>query len=257
MSRPWTQTAGILFGKPAIAGDKHIEINVCSPGGLDVAERLTGTNFANSRRRRPGAHAHVAMVLRLAADQRAARNTLNNAPQQRALRQGLSAPERQQHEVRIRDDLRPGDLGRIVALHGTIYPAEQGFGMRFEAYVARTVAEFVLDNDLGGRVWLAEDGDLLAGCSAIALRRDNVGQLRWVLVHPRHRGLGLGRRLVTRALDWCIGQGLEAVRLETTDGLPASMTLYRTLGFRTVREETVALWDGPRTLIRMEKRLAD
>lgn len=89
------------------------------------------------------------------------------------------------------------------------------------------------------------------------IKPDDVGQLRWVLVHPRHRGIGLGRRLVTQALDWCIRQDLRAVRLETTDGLPASMALYRTLGFDTVREETVELWDGPRTLIRMEKRLAD
>ena len=68
----------------------------------------------------------------------------------------------------IRTDLRPGDLGRIVALHGTAYEALDGFGLRFEAYVTSTVAEYVLDNDARGRIWLADRDERLAGCAAIA-----------------------------------------------------------------------------------------
>lgn len=48
--------------------------------------------------------------------------------------------------ITIRHDLRPGDLGRIVSLHGEAYEPLGGYGLRFEAYVARTVAEYVLDN---------------------------------------------------------------------------------------------------------------
>ena len=155
----------------------------------------------------------------------------------------------------IRTDLRCGDLGRIVALHGTAYESLAGFGLRFEAYVARTVAEYVLDNDGRGKVWLADRDGELAGCAAIAERPGNVAQLRWVLVDTANRGTGLGRTLVTHAMDWCVARNFDCIRLETTEGLPVSMQLYQKLGFRTVSSEVAELWDGPRTLIRMEKSL--
>jgi glutathione synthase len=72
IARPWAQTAGILFGKLAIergvivlndpshlayalnktyfqdiVGDKLMEINVFSPGGIGVVERLYDINFAD------------------------------------------------------------------------------------------------------------------------------------------------------------------------------------------------------------------
>lgn len=155
----------------------------------------------------------------------------------------------------IRTDLRCGDLGRIVALHGTAYESLEGFGLRFEAYVARTVAEYVLDNGARGRIWLADREGELAGCTAIAERHGNVAQLRWVLVDTASRGTGLGRTLVTHAMNWCVARNFDCIRLETTEGLPVSMQLYQKLGFRTVSAEVAELWDGPRTLIRMEKSL--
>jgi GNAT superfamily N-acetyltransferase len=157
--------------------------------------------------------------------------------------------------VHIRTDLRCGDLGRIVALHGTAYQSLEGFGLCFEAFVARTVAEYVLDNDAQGRIWLAECDDKLAGCAAIAERPGNIAQLRWVLVDPSIRGTGLGRTLVKHAMDWCVVRDFDCIRLETTDGLPVSMQLYQKLGFRTVSSEVVEMWDGPRSRIRMEKSL--
>ena len=55
-------------------------------------------------------------------------------------------------ETRIRTELRCGDLGRIIALHGEVYEPLGGYGLRFEAFVARTIAEFILDNDARDRV---------------------------------------------------------------------------------------------------------
>jgi len=100
----------------------------------------------------------------------------------------------------IRSDLKPGDLGRVIALHGTAYEGETVHsGLKFEAYVAKTIAEFVIDNGARGKVFLAERGPDLVGCAAMVERRDDAashGQLRWVLADPSARGLGLGRRFV-------------------------------------------------------------
>lgn len=159
--------------------------------------------------------------------------------------------------LKLRDRLEPGDLGRLIALHGAVYAEWPGFGLEFEAFVARTIAEYGLDNGFSGRIWLLERDDdrELVGCSAIACRSQQVAQLRWILLKKEFWGGGLGRQLVQTALDWARASGAERVFLETTDGLEASSSLYRKLGFRETRNEVVEMWAGRRPLIRMERSL--
>jgi GNAT superfamily N-acetyltransferase len=158
-------------------------------------------------------------------------------------------------KMTIRHDLRVGDLGRIIALHGEVYDALPGYGLPFEAYVARTIAEYILDAGGTGRIWLAEQEDKLVGCTAMILRDEDRGQLRWVLVDQSARGIGLGKDLVNRALAYARDNQCSAIFLETTDGLPESQRLYETLGFEVVSDVREELWDGERPLIRMELAL--
>ena len=158
----------------------------------------------------------------------------------------------------LRHELRPGDLGRVIALHGQVYQHWPGFGLEFEAFVARTIAEYGLDNDFKGRIWLLEretSSPELIGCCAIAFRSRGLAQLRWVLLRPEFCGGGLGKRLVETALAHCRSSGVERVYLETTDGLEASSALYRKLGFRETANRVVPMWREPRALIRMELSL--
>jgi GNAT superfamily N-acetyltransferase len=143
-------------------------------------------------------------------------------------------------DIFVRNELRAGDLGRIIALHGECYAALPGFGLTFEAYVARTVAEYILDSGSRGRIWIAERDGRLVG---------------WVLVDQSARGLGLGKRLVNNALQFCRENGCKEVFLETTDGLPESQALYIALGFEIVSNRTEELWDGIRPLIRMQLQI--
>ena len=156
----------------------------------------------------------------------------------------------------IRCDLRPGDLGRLIALHGAAYEQLDGFGIRFEAFVARTIAEYALDNNANGRIWFAERGHRLIGCAAIVLRENKRGQLRWVVVEPSERGTGIGNKLVNAALDFCRDVGCDYVYLETTIGLPESQTLYEKLGFTVTSETIEKLWDGPAPMIVMKLDLS-
>ena len=157
--------------------------------------------------------------------------------------------------VAIRTELRPGDLGRLIALHGTAYIEDAvHFGLPFEAFVARTVAEFVLDNNAQGRIWLAERGSELVACAAMVEREKEgrpFGQLRWVLADPSVRGTGLGKKLVIAAVEHARAQGWTGVYLETTEGLDASMGIYRQLGFAEISRETERLWRGETAVITM------
>ena len=48
-----------------------------------------------------------------------------------------------ENEITIRTDLRPGDFGAVISLHGILHGREFGFDATFEAYVAAPLAEFV------------------------------------------------------------------------------------------------------------------
>ncbi len=159
-------------------------------------------------------------------------------------------------DITIRTELAPGDLGRIISLHGTAYIDERGhFGLPFEAHVARTIAEFILDNEGRGKIFLAERGDELVGCAAMVERAGENGprgQLRWVLLDASARGAGIGKTLVTMAIDHARAKEWRDVFLETTDGLAASMAIYEKLGFKIAERRKQQLWTGDDDVIVME-----
>jgi GNAT superfamily N-acetyltransferase len=159
-------------------------------------------------------------------------------------------------DLEIRHELRCGDLGRIITLHGEVYEPLPGFGLQFEAFVGRTIAEYILDNNANGRFWLVERNGRLVGCTAVVLREDKRGQLRWVVVDPAERGHGLGKQLVSDAIEYCREEGCRSIFLETTDGLPESQTLYESYGFEITSNTDAELWDGKRPLIYMQLDLA-
>ena len=159
--------------------------------------------------------------------------------------------------IHYRHDRRPGDDQLIVDLHRLGY-AQEGdrFGPLFCAYVGETVAEAQLERADSGRVWFAECAGETLGCAAM-INRGHRGQLRWVVLLPEARGLGVGKKLVDLALDHARLLGFTEVFLETTDNLPASMALYERLGFQTVHDEPADLWHGAGQLIVMTLPLGE
>lgn len=65
--------------------------------------------------------------------------------------------------------------------------------------------------------------------------RGSVGMIQNVGVVPGHRGLGLGRSLVERALAGFRMQGLRRVGLEVTVDNARAVRLYQRMGFRRTR----------------------
>jgi len=157
---------------------------------------------------------------------------------------------------RLRCDLRPGDLGRVLLFHGVCYRQEFGWDHTFEGYVAESLARFALSYDPGReRLWLAEDGDQLAGCIAIVAHDPQQAQLRWFLVDPAWRGQGLGRTLFDEAIQFARDCGYGSVFLWTVSGLQAAAHLYRSAGFVRTEQDTHELWGDRLTEERYDLRL--
>lgn len=144
--------------------------------------------------------------------------------------------------ITIRTGLRPGDLGEVVRLHGVLYAREYGFDHTFEAYVAGPLAEFAGGPTTRQRIWLAERAGRLVGSIAIATATPTVAQLRWFLVEPEARGIGLGRRLLSEAIAFSRAAGYETIMLWTVSTLEVATHLYRAAGFRKVEAVQGTRW---------------
>jgi branched-subunit amino acid transport protein/GNAT superfamily N-acetyltransferase len=149
-------------------------------------------------------------------------------------------------EIVVRHGWRPGDLGRLTALHGEIYAEEYGFDQRFEAYVAETLGEFGrLRRPERDRLWLAEVEGRLVGSIGIVGREEGTAQLRWLLIARKGRGRGLGRRLLGEALEFCREAGYHSVYLWTVSQLTTAARMYLEAGFRKTEELPPADWGAP------------
>ena len=145
--------------------------------------------------------------------------------------------------IALRTRLRAGDIGHIVQRHGLLYALERGWDHTFEAYVAGPLAEFALSHDPAReRIWLAEQGERVVGSIAIVGGGADDAQLRWFLVEPECRGMGVGTRLMDAALDFCRDTGRRSVFLWTVKGLDGAARLYARAGFRPAESVPAEQW---------------
>ena len=150
--------------------------------------------------------------------------------------------------MNFRYKLIPGDIGYLTRLHGILYNREYGYDNTFEAYVARGLADFILnfDNEKE-RIWFAEDEGKIIGSIAIVKFSEEVAQLRWYFVHPDHRGKGIGKKLIGEAVEFCRQKKYKSCFLWTTSELKAGAILYTKAGFIKTEEKTHVIWGAERT----------
>jgi DNA-binding MarR family transcriptional regulator/GNAT superfamily N-acetyltransferase len=127
---------------------------------------------------------------------------------------------------------RPEDLGWILARHATLYAKEYGWGSQFKLLVAGIIADFLRGHDPGREgCWIAERDGEPAGSVMLVDADGNVAKLRLLLVEPRARGLGIGRRLVDECVRFARGAGYRKITLWTQSVLTAARSIYERAGF--------------------------
>jgi ribosomal protein S18 acetylase RimI-like enzyme len=157
-----------------------------------------------------------------------------------ALLQG-TAPRAPSYVLR---DPKHGDFGWIVSRHAELYFEEYGWGEPFEGLCAGIVADYVNKYDAAReRCWIAEVNGENAGC--VMLVKDDepgVARIRLLLVDPKGRGLGIGKRLVDECVSFARSAGYRKVTLWTHSVLTAARHIYETAGFTLTSSEKRHTW---------------
>jgi GNAT superfamily N-acetyltransferase len=131
-----------------------------------------------------------------------------------------------------------------------IVPFEPEHAQGFSALVVDTLREFgfeydpELDRDLADpratyvAFWIAlVDGDV-AGSVALRDLGGDVFELKRMYLRSALRGHGVGKRLLSTALDWSRANGARTVRLDTSERMLTARHLYESAGFVRVEGES-------------------
>ena len=141
------------------------------------------------------------------------------------------------YDITIRTELQPGDIGYVTYMHGALYHKEYNYGLQFERYVAKGLCEFYEKYDpKRNRIWACEHNNRMIGF-LLLMDRGKAAQLRYFLIEPEYRGIGLGSRLLNLYMDFLHECGYKESYLWTTHELTTAAALYKRLGYKLTEEK--------------------
>lgn len=140
-------------------------------------------------------------------------------------------------DITIRTEIRPGDLGQIIYLHGVLYHNEFKHGVSFESIVAGGLHEFYWgQNPKNERIWIAEHNNQIVG-TLLLKNRETSAQLRYYLIRPEYRGIGLGNKLMQLFMEFAKQCNYKQSYLWTTNELEKAAHLYKKFGYQLTEEK--------------------
>ena len=152
--------------------------------------------------------------------------------------ESLLQPSAQKPSMVLLRNHRPGDMGWVTSAHGALYAQEYGWDISFEALVAKITAEFIEKFDPAReRCWIAELDGAPVGSVFVVRKSDAIAKLRLLILDPKARGLGLGKRLVDECLRFARDAGYTSMTLWTQSILTSARGIYQHAGFKLVAEE--------------------
>src|ERR1700731_2050373 len=138
---------------------------------------------------------------------------------------------------------RTGEMGWVVARHAVLYGQEYGWDSKFEGLCAEIVAQMIAKYEpVRERHMIADIDGEPVGSAFVVKDSDDVARLRLLLVEPKARGRGIGKRLVDECIVFAQGAGYAKMTLWMHSCLAAAREIYRKAGFAKIAEERHAEW---------------
>jgi len=159
-------------------------------------------------------------------------------------------------DIKIRHDLRPGDMGYVIHRVGKLVDQENNYGVLFEAYVAGGLVEFYQNYDpKKDRVWVCEHDGRIVGFLLLVHRENNAAQLKNFYLEPEFRGIGLGKKLMNQFISVLKANGYTSSYLWTTNEQGTATALYIRHGYVLTEEKQSGAFGRPVVEQKFELRL--
>jgi N-acetylglutamate synthase-like GNAT family acetyltransferase len=107
----------------------------------------------------------------------------------------------------------------------------------------------------GGQIFMVHARGDAVGCVALIPMGHGVYELSKMAISPRHRGLGIGRRLLMHAIAQAKAIGATSLFLGSNTKLENAVHLYESVGFRHVPSERIPPTEYTRANVFMEMEL--
>lgn len=124
-------------------------------------------------------------------------------------------------------DARPEDLDAIVALEQECYPPNQAY--------SRAEYHYALNRAKALNIVLEEGGHITGFIGAFHHSSHRAGHVYTVNVHPKQRGRGLGRLLMSACEERLRAMGMKRVLLEVNVENADAIRLYERCGYARLR----------------------
>ncbi len=158
-------------------------------------------------------------------------------------------------DIIIRNEIHSGDIGYIIHMHGWMYLEECGYSREFEGYVIESFVKFASKyNPNKERLWCAEHNGNIIGCIAI-VDGGTQARLRWFLIDPHYRKIGLGKKLFQEALSFAREKDYKSIYLSTTLDQETAIRMYTKAGFVKISEKENHSWRDNITELEYELKL--
>ncbi len=212
---------GLITRKPLPADRRQYQLSLTAKGRQTFAKlNLSSQNEV------------AAMLAQLSADD-ATQLTQAMATIEAVLEQRRSRPA----SVVLRSH-RVGDMGWVISRQGAAYAADYNWDISYEALVAEICAQFIRNYDAAREhCWIAEVGGEPVGSIFLVKATDEIAKLRLLQVEKKARGLGVGRALVEQCIQGARERGYSKMTLWTQSILVAARGIYKSTGFKLVKEE--------------------
>ena len=139
----------------------------------------------------------------------------------------------------------PGVVGKITEIHAVFYNENWGFDVSFETQVGSELSEFIRNYDENrDGFWVATKEGTFVGSIAIDGQKNHSdgARLRWFIVAPEFQNSGIGKKLISKAVEFCRLKKYPKIFLWTFEGLDAARRLYEQEKFRLSEEHDVDQW---------------
>lgn len=127
------------------------------------------------------------------------------------------------------------DLPQLVELLGFLFAQEVDFHP--DTALQTEGIRRILDNPHVGRILVYRDNGRAVGLVNLLFTVSTalgakVAMLDDIVVHPGHRGNGIGSQLIRAAIDLCIAEGCARIHLHTDHDNHGAQRLYERHGFK-------------------------